>query len=118
MTERAEDTNGDGVDMVIDYQIAPTVLEKIVRGSLLADPRIRLPHGMARSSRHPVSIAAEGGECQITIHVMAPLGQDLIALGAWIRDHVGTKVATMTGLTVSRFDVHVDGVYPPVPDES
>ena len=118
MGEHLNDTNGEPEDTIIDYRIAPTVLEKIVRGALLTSPTIRLPHGVSRASRHPVEVAVEGGECQVKIHVLAPLGEDLLALGSWIRAHVGGKLASMTGMTVSRLDVHIDGVYPPDASDS
>ena len=103
--------SGGESERVVDYRIAPGVLESIVRHSLAGDPRLRLPHGVSRSSRHPVEIAVEDAICSVTLHLHVRLGEDLAVLGAWIKETVGTRLAAMTGMRVGKVDVHFDGVY-------
>jgi|SRR5680860_569821 len=98
---------------VVDYRIAPAVLESIVRHSLAGNPRVRIPHGVSRGSRHAVDVEVENAVCLVTLHLHAPLGEDLRALGGWIKQAVGTRLAAMTGMPVGHVDVHFDGVYPP-----
>ncbi len=98
-------------ERVVDYRIAPGVLESIVRHSLAGDPRLRLPHGVSRSSRHPVEIAVEDATCRVTLHLHVRLGEDLAALGVWVKETVGTRLAAMTGMRVGNVEVHFDGVY-------
>jgi uncharacterized alkaline shock family protein YloU len=101
-----------GSERVVDYRIAPAVLESIVRHSLAGDPRVRIPHGVSRGSRHAVDVTVEDAVCMVALHLHAPLGEDLVALGGWIKQTVGTRLAAMTGMSVGHVDVHFDGVYP------
>lgn len=102
-----------GSEGVVDYRIAPSVLESIVRHSLAGDRRVQIPHGVSRGSRHAVDVVVDEGACLVTLRVHALLGEDLAALAAWIRQIVGTRLTAMTGMPVGRVDVHFEGVYPP-----
>ncbi|MHB9148848.1 MAG: hypothetical protein ACYC33_01995 [Thermoleophilia bacterium] len=102
-----------GSERVVDYRIAPAVLESIVRHSLAGDRRVQIPHGVSRGSRHAVDVVVEDGVCVVTLRVHALLGEDLAALAGWIRQIVGTRLTAMTGMRVGRVDVHFEGVYPP-----
>lgn len=101
-----------GSERVVDYRIAPGVLESIVRHSLAGDRRIQIPHGVSRGSRHAVDVVVEHGVCVVTLRVHALLGEDLASLGGWIRQIAGTRLTAMTGMQVGRVDVHFEGVYP------
>ncbi|HZK48258.1 MAG TPA: Asp23/Gls24 family envelope stress response protein [Thermoleophilia bacterium] len=102
----------EGSELIVaDYRISPAVLRAIVRHSLGGDPRVRLAHGVSRAGRHAVDVAVSEGACAVTVHMQAPLGEDLLALGSKVKEDVETGLAAMTGMPVARVDVHVDGVY-------
>lgn len=51
-----------------------------------------------------------GRTCKISVDVAVPWTASLPAVAAQVRDHVGTRVADLTGFTVTRVDVTVADV--------
>lgn len=113
----ANSESGDG-SVVADYRVSASVLEEIVRWSLAGDERLRVGGGSALGGRHPIGVSVSGVATVVTVHLQARLGEDLLALGAWVKRTVALRLGTMTGLVIARVDVQVVGVFRPGEDEA
>ena len=94
-----------------EYQIATSVLDAIVRGSLEKDERLRIHSTLPLVGSHPVEVKVEGQECHVTVHLDARLGENLPALATGVRQKVAEALGKMTGLTIEGVDVVFSGVF-------
>jgi len=95
-----------------EYQIATSVLEAIVRGSLEGDPRIRVHALLPLVRTHPVEVAVQGESCRVAVHLDARLGEFLPGLAEELRRKIAEALGKMTGLGVDSVDVVFGGVFP------
>jgi uncharacterized alkaline shock family protein YloU len=95
-----------------EYQIATSVLEAIVRGSVENDERLRVHSALALSRTHAVEVAVDEQECSVTVHLDARLGESLPSLASEMRRRISSALAQMTGLKVSGVDIVFSGVFP------
>lgn len=95
-----------------EYLIATSVLETIVRGSLDHDERLRVHTPLPLMRTHPVEIEVDGGECHVSIHLDARMGEHLPSLASNVRRTVAGALGSMTGLQVASVDVTFSGVFP------
>lgn len=98
--------------LMTEYRIATSVLENIVRGSLLSDRRLRVHSSLPLSRHQPVEVTVQGDRCSVIIRADARLGENLPSLAAQMRHSVADALTRMTGLTVSSVDVVFTGVLP------
>jgi hypothetical protein len=96
-----------------EYQIATSVLEAIVRGSLAGDERLRVHSPLPLMRTHVIDVRVEGERCRVTAQLDALLGQSLPALAKEARHKIASSLTQMTGLTVTGVDVVFAGVFPP-----
>jgi uncharacterized alkaline shock family protein YloU len=94
------------------YLIATSVLETIVRGSLENDGRLRVHAPLPLVRAHPVEIAVNGEECQVSVHVDARMDENLPCLAADVRQTIAAALGSMTGRKVTAVDVSFSGVFP------
>lgn len=95
-----------------EYLIATSVLETIVRGSLVNDDRLRLHSAPPLIRSHPIEVVVDGEKCHVTVHLDARLGENLPSLAAEARDKIAAALGPMTGLAISGVDVVFGGVFP------
>jgi hypothetical protein len=95
-----------------EYRIATSVLEDIVRGSLVADDRIRVHAPLPLTRTHPVEVLVEGDRCAVVIQLDARLGEVLPVLAGDVRSVVAGALGRMTGLGVDSVDVVFASVFP------
>ena len=95
-----------------EYQIATSVLEAIVRGSVENDERLRVHSALPLTRGHAVEIAVDGGECRVTVQLDARMGEHLPTLTLEARRKIVSALSQMTGLTVAGVDVVISGVFP------
>ncbi len=69
------------------------------------------------TSKKPVDVVLLDGVAQITINLIAEYGYKIQPLCTKIQENVKASVQNMTGITVSRVNVVVVGVYKNVGDE-
>lgn len=95
-------------------EIAPEVLETIVRLTTLAVPgvaRLAAGPGVARFLRHDgIQIEIVGESVQARVHVIAESDVNLLSLGRQIQSEVARAIENMTGMKVSAVDVYVEDV--------
>ncbi len=102
---------GEDGSEVVDYRVSASVLEAIVRWSLAGDDRLRLAAGGVRGVRHAITVSVDDGSATVVVHIRGRLGEDLLELGARVKQVVATRLGVMTGLGIARVDVHVVGVF-------
>lgn len=96
----------------VDYRIAGSVLQDIVKVSLRGDERFRVLSGGGLKRARGVEVEVDGGSCRVQLPLDARFGEDLLALGAEVQERVADAVTHMTGLDVEAVDVVIAGVYP------
>ena len=94
-----------------EYQIATSVLDAIVRGSLENDDRLRFRSSLPLVGSHPLEIRVDGDECYVTVQLDARLGENLPALAAGVRQRIAQALGKMTGLRTKGVDVVFSGVF-------
>lgn len=94
-----------------EYLIATSVLEDIVRGSLVAEKRFRLHGGLPLSRTHTAEVAVENDSCKVVVHLEAAIGENLPELASEVRTRVCDVLGPMTGLAVGSVDVVFNGVF-------
>jgi ubiquinone biosynthesis protein UbiJ len=97
---------------VTEYQIATSVLEAIVRGSLEGDERLRVHSPLPLVRTHAVEITVDEQVCRVTVQLDAQLGEHLPSLAGEVRQKISSALAHMTGMAVSAVDVVFSGVFP------
>jgi uncharacterized alkaline shock family protein YloU len=95
-----------------EYLIATSVLEAIVRGSLVKDDRVRLHASLPLLGSHAAQVTVEDDECHVVVQVDARFGEALPPLAVDMRRKVASALGHMTGLKVSGVDVVFSGVFP------
>jgi hypothetical protein len=95
-----------------EYLIATSVLEAIVRGSLIGDKRLRLHSSLPLIRTHPAEVTVEEDSCRVVVHLDARMGEFLPDLAGEVRERIAEALGPMTGLTVSGVDVVFSGVFP------
>jgi uncharacterized alkaline shock family protein YloU len=95
-----------------EYQIATSVLEAIVRGSLEHEARVRVHSPLPLVRTHPVEVAVDDQECHVTVHLDARLGEHLPTLANGARTKIAEALGQMTGLAVTGVDIVFSGVFP------
>jgi len=95
-----------------EYLIATSVLEAIVRGSLVNDDRVRLRGSLPLLGSHPAQVTVDEDMCHVVVQVDARFGEVLPPLAIEVRRKVATALGHMTGLKVSGVDVVFSGVFP------
>ena len=95
-----------------EYLIATSVLETIVRGSLVGEERVRVRSSLPLARSHPAEVVVEDDSCKVVVHLDARMGESLPALASVVRSKVASALGPMTGLTVSSVDVVFSGVFP------
>lgn len=98
-------------DPIIEFHIATSVLEAIVRGAVKGESRVRVHQGVRRP--RGVEVQTEHGSCRVAVHVDAAYGEPLPALGGDVQQRVSEALEHMTGLAVSSVEVVFEGVLPP-----
>ena len=96
---------------IIEFQIATSVLEAIVRGTVKGESRVRMHQGGLGRPRG-VEVQVEHGSCRVAVHLDAAFGEPLPALGGEVQQRVRAAVERMTGLAVSGVEVVFEGVLP------
>jgi uncharacterized alkaline shock family protein YloU len=105
-------TPPDGQSASLDYRIATSCLEAMVRGCLLHFEGVRVPHVSALARGHGVDVTVIANSCRVALPLEARFGEDLNALAAEVQCEVGRCLATMTGLDVEAVNIVFTGVYP------
>jgi len=95
-----------------EFQIATSVLEAIVRGSLAGDGRVRIHSALPLARTHAVELTMEGDQCLVTVHLDALLGENLPSLAEEARLKIAQALTQMTGLTVRAVHVVFAGAFP------
>ena len=95
-----------------EYQIATSVLEAIVRGSLEGDGRVRVHAVLPLVRSHAVEVTVDDEGCHVTVQLDARMGESLPGLAADVRQKISGALSPMTGLAVSGVDVVFVGVFP------
>jgi uncharacterized alkaline shock family protein YloU len=98
-------------DPIIEFHIATSVLEAIVRGAVKGEPLVRMHQGGLGRPRG-VEVQVENGACRVSLHVDAAFGEPLMPLGAAVQQRARAALERMTGLDVSGVDVVFEGVLP------
>lgn len=96
----------------LDYRIATSVLEAMVKGCLLHSDRVRLPHVPALMWGRGIEVTVIANSCRVALPLEALFGEDLNALAAEVQCEVSRCLGTMTGLDVEAVDIVFTGVYP------
>ena len=99
-------------DPIIEFQIATSVLEAIVRGAVKGTREcacIRVVWDAPAVSR----CGPSDGSCRVAVHLDAAFGEPLPALGGEVQERVRAALERMTGLAVSGVEVVFEGVLPP-----
>ncbi len=99
-------------DEVVNYRIAGSVLQDIVKVSLRGDERFRVLSGGGLKRARGVEVEVEEGSCRVHLPIDARFGEDLLALGGEVQERVADSLRHMTGLEVEAVDVVIAGVYP------
>ena len=94
-----------------EYLIATSVLEGIVRGSLVGDERVRLHTSLPLVRTHPAEVVVEEDSCRVVVHLDARMGEYLPDLASLVRKNVAAALGPMTGLAVTSVDVVFNGVF-------
>jgi uncharacterized alkaline shock family protein YloU len=94
-----------------EYLIATSVLEGIVRGSLVGEERVRLHGGLSLVRSRPAEVLVEDDSCRVVVHLDARMGEFLPDLAAVVRGKIGDALGPMTGLAVTSVDVVFSGVF-------
>jgi len=97
---------------VAQFQVAETVLEDIVRGSLQESGLMDRQSGEARLRVNQIAVDASESNCNVLIEAAAIYGESLSALAEKIQPLVSDRLEGMTGMTVRAVDVTFTGVYP------
>jgi uncharacterized alkaline shock family protein YloU len=105
-------TPPEGQSASLDYRIATSALEAMVKGCLLSTDRIRLSHVSALARGHGIEVTVIANSCRVTLSLEARFGEDLNAVAAEVQGEVGRCLGTMTGLDVEAIDIVFTGVYP------
>jgi uncharacterized alkaline shock family protein YloU len=95
-----------------EFQIATSVLEAIVRGSVDNDERLRVHSGLSLTRTHAVEVAVDDQGCSVTVQLDARLGESLPTLADEARRKISAALAHMTGLRVFGVDIVFSGVFP------
>jgi hypothetical protein len=95
-----------------EYLIATSVLEAIVRDSLIGEERVRLHSSLPLVRTHPAEVVVDDDRCKVVVHLDARMGEFLPSLASEVRSTVAAALGPMTGLTVSCVDVVFGGVFP------
>lgn len=98
-------------DPIIEFHVATSVLEAIVRGAVKGEPLVRMCQGGLGRPR-PVEVQVENGFCGLTVHLEAAFGEPLPALGMRVMERVRAAVEGMTGLTAAPVNIVFEGVLP------
>jgi uncharacterized alkaline shock family protein YloU len=98
-------------DPIIEFHIATSVLEAIVRGAVKGEPLVQL-HSSGLGRPRSVEVQVENGSCRATVHLEAAFGEPLVALGTRVMERIRTALERTTGLTVASVDVVFEGVLP------
>ena len=98
-------------DPIIEFHIATSVLEAIVRGAIKGEPLVRLHQGGLGRPRG-VEVQVENGACRVSVHLDAAFGEPLMPLGANVQERAREALERMTGLSVASVDVFFEGVLP------
>jgi uncharacterized alkaline shock family protein YloU len=97
---------------VTEFQIATSVLEAIVRGSVESDERLRIHSASSLARTHAVEVAVDEQGCSVTVQLDARLGESLPSLASEARQKISAALAHMTGLRVFGVDIVFSGVFP------
>jgi uncharacterized alkaline shock family protein YloU len=96
---------------IIEFHIATSVLEAIVRGAIKGEPLVRVHQGGLGRHR-PVEVQVENGACRVAVHLDAAYGEPLMPLGAGVQQRAREALERMTGLSVGGVEVVFEGVLP------
>ena len=94
-----------------EYLIATSVLEAIVRGSLVGDQRVRLHSSLPLMRSHPAEVTVEDDACDVVVHLDIRMGEFIPDVATEVRSKIADAVGPMTGLSVSSVDVVFTGVF-------
>lgn len=94
-----------------EYLIATSVLEDIVRGSLLGEKRYGLHGGLPLVRTRATEVAVDNDSCKVVVHLDALIGEELPEIASEVRAKVAEALGPMTGLAVTSVDVVVSGVF-------
>ena len=68
------------------------------------------PKWLPERARKGIEIGRDGDEVTIDLHVVVEYGLNLAEVAATVRSRVAYEVARLTGLRVSRVEVHIEDV--------
>jgi uncharacterized alkaline shock family protein YloU len=94
-----------------EYLIATSVLEGIVRGSLVGEHRVRLHSTLPLVRTHPAEVIVDDESCKVVVHLDARMGEFLPDLASVVRSKIAAALGPMTGLAVTSVDVVFSGVF-------
>lgn len=104
--------NRDIADKASRFQIATSVLEDIVRGSLLEGGFLQRESGASLLRIGEIDVEVSELGCSVSIEAEALYGEALLALAENIQLEVSERLEGMTGMRVESVDVSFTGVYP------
>lgn len=104
--------NRDIADRASPFQIATSVLEDIVRGSLQEGGLLQRESGAGLLRIGGIDVEVSGLECSVTVEAEALYGEALLDLAEKIQLKASERLEGMTGMRVESVDVSFTGVYP------